>query len=343
MWRCALVVVVASVTAWRVSGAAEDWKERLMKEAPKAWDDYRKKLAGFNQYEVLRTFSNSSGTASSARSKVKRNRTHDRFVSEFFVDSNRLGKNISLRLLRRDLACELFKNVESGPWLVRELDWDVEEKLEQYWEWLGIGKRWELIEPTLELPAAGFTSISDVITDPTVAIEACGPSSRDKNQVVLVLKSTRSELLPAREARSIGDRIRRMVIELDPQRHWIVLRGEVLEETIEDKSEDLFYVEVKEIEGVALPSKYVRQFKVVTKSTNKTLSGIETREYRFVRDSPPDEEFELTYYGIPAAIAARPAGGPKTWQWLALAGAVLLAVGVGIYWWLGRRQAAASR
>ena len=339
-WLVALLPTVHS------DAGSPDLLERLTKEGPKAWADYWKRIAEFNQHEFLIHSRNSDGRIFHARTTLKRNRERDKFLAEQFIDSDRLGKDLSLWLLRRDYACELTKKLGSDVWLVTALYLDVEKKPKEYWDRLGLGGTWgmwELNVPTIHILPGNYKTIGELIAEYGLLVETCEPSARDRSKVNLVLKSSRSELLPGKEARELGHRLRRMVLELDPQRHWIVLRGETLEDTVETTVQGSFFLDTREIGGITLPSKYERQYTRLTKATKTKEVHYELREYKFVRDSPPDEEFELTYYGIPAAIAARPAGGPKTWQWLALAGAVLLAVGVGIYWWLGRRQAAPSR
>jgi len=343
MKRCSVVFGLFVFSCMQGVGFGGEWLNRLRKEAPSAWAEYSKKVSEFNQYEVRHSMSNSTGRKTRIVTRFKRSQMHDKFITEMLTDCNRNGQDASLKLLRKDWACELYKRRMDGPWLIRTLHWDVHEQAERYWKWLEIGPEWRIVVPTVEIIAAGNTPIGEIIADGDIKIEQCAPRPDQSDRVIVVLRSTRAALVSGREARKPADYNLQASLELDPSRGWVILRGEIGQETLESKSHRSFYLQTTDLDGLSLPTKYVLTGETIDKATGSKITGVVTREYRFVRDSPPDEEFELTYYGIPAAIAARPAGGPKTWQWLALAGAVLLAVGVGIYWWLGRRQAAASR
>ncbi len=319
---CIIVLTAVPCLHSGSSRLERGYGERLQKEAPPAWEKYHSRIKSL-QFAVR----------VSSRNKEAQLTYLKRAVLTCF--DNRIMRTVEQELprdrrgLRRvvvnpEYAFEVEQSRKQDGWrLVSIIPGDEIEQLPL---------PWNPKEKALTYYRAAYVpfwaSIYDTLTHPNFSIQRVAYVDEAKGQH-LRIEFEHTFHTPSGDVRKQG------WLVLDPDKYWVIIEGKV--------SNDWAISHAK-LEYQDTPDGFPLLQRIERISSYPQLGELDISKWEFEYwEKKPvrgEEEFRLSYYGIPEPEELRGHKFTPWWLYILLAGLALVIVGFGIYAWRRHRRAA---
>ena len=331
-----IAVFLLGLTGGLGSGQAAEpsLRERFLREAPKAWEEYlafARTLQG--RWTSRMTFSNHNSVT---HHQIKQNRRCR--LAGYEVESRKSKSDEYLRargrtplmgemwVVHREYAFMLARRSMQSPWVVTGIarsDDDkkyISDKIEQQFN-IMTGCLISLVQ----------TRLQKLLDQPTFRLLDVRQTMYENKECVEIVFDNKHEII-------IGEDFipeQRGKVILDPQRYWTVYSAELVSKYMHDNGPEDYKesIRITTRDGksgypIIVNHKYYR--------TDKPDEGI-TKEFELdeVERLPQDEEFTLTAFGLPEPVGLeRPV---RWWLWTGVAGVLLIIVGA-VFFRLAQRR-----
>jgi hypothetical protein len=340
--RCAVVMafLVVSGFPWssrgaeqpRASGAAS-WSERFQEEAPRAWDEYRRRAKRF-QGSFSATFVSVGDrrVMLQRRAEIKQREGCALYTEQTLKADNEKDLTGETRVSNPGYRFELRRKSPEAEWTVLNLILPPgseprfrppEEDVEQ-WATCPINLVLALSDPAPVLP-----------TDPGYRLNGVNPVAREGREWARVEFEYRPPQGKPRVPSLAGWAL------YDPDRYWVIgafdlqLALPAVQGAPPAAKTALF--EYRDAgAGFPILQRIVCQFKNPAQS--KSFGREDTYDFDLREADVPESDFTLSAFGFPDPVGSKPPERPRTWLWLLVAAAGLAALAV-LFAGLKRRAA----
>jgi hypothetical protein len=315
----------------------EEWRERFLREAPKAWEDYlafARTLQG--RWTSRMTFPNYSSVT---HYQIKQNR-HCR-LSAYEVEHRQAKYQHprelygEVHVINSQYAFQLGRRKPQASWFVAEIivNGDKSKIIERIDRSIAISSG--------RLVSLFYTDLRTLIKQATFRIMDIKPISYNGRECVELHFDNTHEVgikgklfVPEQRGKLI----------LDPNRFWTLCSAEIVSIYLSDQDKYKEYPENISIvtrdskSGFPIIIKYT--YKILEPTVDKILESTIENEYELdeVKRLPRDEEFTLSAFGLPEPVGLeRPV---RWWLWAGVAGVLLMVVGAVFFRLAHRRRQA---
>jgi hypothetical protein len=230
-------------------------------------------------------------------------------------------------------AFHIERRSEKSGWnLIKLVPATDEGSYRQYWE------RAESLRQQRLQVAPLDRSLEELLSDPAIAVHS-SPEVQDESEFVIVLQEKQDS---SAHGGGTHMRVEKLIVALDKSDYRTIrrcryrLRSPVYSwGWFEDVGERTSAGQQTVCEGTATDYSISGSVKKVVQYRTESVREAENTERE-----PPDDEFRLTYYGIPEPEELRWSRPTPWWLYILLAGLALVMLSFGIYAWRRHRRAA---
>lgn len=306
-----------------ILNAQEDLRERFLKQAPKAWNEYRL-LAQRLDGTISASKTIGQKPYLHVRSEYKHNRNCRLCLEQSLLPESPNGELVACN---NKYAFQLVRKSTNGLWVVQ----GIEEKRED-----GDGLYKEVrdqLTPVYWLVRAHSENLADLVRQPNFRIlSAVAINQYGTDLVQITFDNTHQEPVDGKPYFTIQSG----KLVLDPARHWCLRACELHNKHSNADAKIKIETDLQDgVAGFPIPRHSLEVSDQMRQDGRLVLTSIWDFELNESTSLPSDDEFTLAAFGLPEPFPGTPPHG-HWYLWLALAGGSGLVLAM-LFVWLKNR------